>query len=206
MPTGPRQRHLLPAVLLAFVVSILICVSAANRLSSAMTGLAVALFSAQVLMSALRVNLPSWNGATLSSDGRSWGWNNSLLAITTYGWGAAAMFSIYGLSDLNWRHWWQYGAAMALLALIAFGCAHVLLGRSDKQPTQSALKTLARMTLLQGIAAIAGLAYMIGSGALDTVKDDWAANHVFLAGGITITLLSLFSWLTYRRLLRQAAA
>ncbi|MDH4983200.1 hypothetical protein [Hyphomicrobium sp. D-2] len=206
MPTGPRQRLLLPAVLLAFVVSILICVSAANRHSSVVMGLAVALFSAQVLMSALRVNLPLWNGATLSSAGRTWGWNNSLLAITAYSWGAAAMFSIYGLSDLNWRHWWQYGAAMALLAVIAYGCAHVLLGRDDKQPTLPALQTLAGMTLMQGIAAIAGLAYLVGTGALDTIKDDWAANHVFLAGGITIALLSLFSWLTYRRLLRQAAA
>lgn len=187
--------------MLAFVVSILICVSAANRNASVAVGLASALYAAQVLMSALRVNVPMWQGRTLTSCGRNWGWNNSLLAIATYGWGAAAMFSIYGLSHLNWRHWWQYGAAMTLLAVIAYACARILLGRDAAQPSSpQALARLAQMTLLQGIAAAAGLVYLVTSGALDTLKDDWAANHVFLAGGIPIALLSLLSWLTYRRL------
>ena len=48
-----------------------------------------------------------------------WAWSNTVLAALVYAWGATAMFTIYSLSGLAWRHWWQYGAGMALLACMA---------------------------------------------------------------------------------------
>ena len=36
-------------------------------------------------------------------------------------------------------------------------------------------------------------------GKLQTAKADWAANHVFIAGGITIVLISIVSLLAHRR-------
>ncbi len=43
---------------------------------------------------------------------------------------------------------------------------------------------------LQGFAAGTGISWLIGSGKLATVKGDWAANDVFLAGGVAILCLS----------------
>jgi hypothetical protein len=35
-----------------------------------------------------------------------------------------------------------------------------------------------------------------------TIKDDWAANPVFIVGGLTVTVISVASLYTYRRLER----
>ena len=40
----------------------------------------------------------------------------AVLAALVYAWGATAMFAIYSLSGLYWRHWWEYGAGMSLIA------------------------------------------------------------------------------------------
>jgi NADH:ubiquinone oxidoreductase subunit 5 (subunit L)/multisubunit Na+/H+ antiporter MnhA subunit len=51
----------------------------------------------------------------------------------------------------------------------------------------------------QAAVVVAALIYLLASGKLATPKDDWAANVVFLAGGVTILLISLVSLQTYRR-------
>jgi hypothetical protein len=43
------------------------------------------------------------------------------------------------------------------------------------------------------------LAYLVSSGKLATEKADWAANVVFLTGGLTVAAISLASLYTYRR-------
>jgi hypothetical protein len=116
------------------------------------------------------------------------------------------MFAVYGLSALSWRHWWQYGAGMALLAALAYFVARYLLGNNRTQPSRNALRTLTAMTLLQAAFVAVALVYLTGSGALDTAKDDWAANHIFLAGGIALGLISVVSLLTYRRLATRTAS
>jgi hypothetical protein len=56
--------------------------------------------------------------------------------------------------------------------------------------------------MLQGIAAVAGLVFLIGSGKLETVRPDWAANQIFLFGGLTIVGLSAIAVVTQRKLMR----
>ena len=52
---------------------------------------------------------------------------------------------------------------------------------------------------MQAAAVAAALAYLVGSGKLQTAKADWAANHVFIAGGVAIVLISIVSLLAHRR-------
>jgi len=202
------SNRMLAAVLVAFVASIPAAVAAAGQNSAPMMGLTVGFFAVVVVIALLGINLPLQRNAAADLDtaGRTWGWSNSLLATLVYGWGAAAMFAVYGLSALSWRHWWQYGAGMALLAALAYCVARYLLGNNRTQPSRNALRTLTAMTLLQAAFVAVALVYLTGSGALDTAKDDRAANHIFLAGGIALGLISVVSLLTYRRLATRTAS
>ncbi len=119
-------RPMLPTVLLASVLSIVVGVLAAARGASVPLGLAVGLFAVQVLLTLWRINAPAWRAGTLHTPAADWVWSNTVLTAIVYAWGAAALFSIYGLSGLHWRHWWQYGAGMALLAGVALLCARHL--------------------------------------------------------------------------------
>jgi hypothetical protein len=190
---------MLPTLLLAFALSIFVCVLAAARGSVVTLALAAGLFAIQVLFALTRINLPLWRAPANRAADFEWVWNNSMLTALVYAWGATAMFTIYSLTGLAWRHWWQYGAGMALLALGALWFAHQLAsGRSGLAHARSH-NFLLVMTGVQLAAVVIALAYLVSSGKLATEKADWAANVVFLAGGLTVTAISLASLYTYRR-------
>lgn len=155
----------------------------------------------------LVVNMPYWRGlaggersddATIDAARR----NARLIAIV-YMWGAVALMAIYYLTRLNWYHAWQYAAGMALISAGIFAYVHVL-GRQGsllRQPV--ALQLVEALTALQVIAAAGGLGFLLGTGKLMTRKDDWAANDVFLMGGLAIIVLSVHALLSQQRLRRR---
>ena len=122
-------RSMLPTLLLAFALSILVGVLAAARGASVPLALAAGLFAVQVLFALVRINEPLWRATNGRSADADWAWSNTVLAALVYAWGATAMFAIYSLSGLAWRHWWQYGAGMTLLACLALLCANYLAKR-----------------------------------------------------------------------------
>lgn len=196
-------RPLLPAILLALVMSIIVGVLAAGRGSGMTLALAVALFALQLLFAAVRVNGPAWRGENgdppQDEDAIASVWRNAVLAGFVYAWGATALLAIYSLSGLTWRHWWQYGAAMALVAAGIFIYANMLASRPALR-TPRPLEALMALTATQGIAVIVGLVYLVFWGKLASPRSDWAANHIFAGGCIMLALLSLISILTYRKL------
>jgi len=196
-------RPLLPALLLALVMSIVVGVLAVGRDSGFTLALAVALFALQMLFALVRTNAPFWRpdaelpqDATIALCVR----RNTLLAALVYAWGAAAILALYSLSALNWRHWWQYGAAMALVALGVFVYAHMLTDEDGSYRTPKALNALTGLSVAQGFAVTGVLIYLVGWGKLFTPRSDWAANYVFAAGSVTLAVLSAISVLTYLRL------
>ena len=191
-------RPMLPAILLAFVLSILVAVLAAARNAGTPLMLAVGLFTAQILFAVVRTNAPVWR-ADAAQASANWAWSNSVLAALVYAWGAAAMFAVYSLSGLAWRHWWEYGLAMTLLAAATLWCARLLAnGRGPYSPAKS-MSILMALTALQAVCVGGGLLYLITSGKLMTQRSDWAANQIFVAGGIMLLLVSVASLLTHRR-------
>jgi hypothetical protein len=110
------------------------------------------------------------------------------------------MFTVYSLSGLTWRHGWQYGTGMALLASAALVCANYLTRGRGPFGATKANNILMGVTVVQVIAVGGALVYLVASGALHTKKPDWAANYVFIAGGCTVILISLASLLTSCRL------
>ena len=192
-------RPMLPTVLLASVLSIVVGVLAAARGASVPLGLAAGLFMLQVLLTLWRINAPLWRAGSPNTPAVDWALSNTLLTAIVYAWGAAALFCIYGLSGLQWRHWWQYGAGMALLAGVALLCARHLASERGLKARASTLVLIMAVTVAQAVSIAAALVYLVASGALDTQKGDWAANYVFVAGALMIAAISLVSLLVYWR-------
>jgi hypothetical protein len=203
MERATPLKPLLLAIVIALVASVLVMVLAAARDTRLVFALAATLFAVQMIFTTLRINWPlmrdgpaqSEEGAAVASVLR-----NSVLAGLVYAWGAAAMLTVYSLSGLSWRHGWQYGAAMALIAIGIFVYTRWLSADNSGLRTPHALAAVTSLGALQGLGMIAALAFLLLSGKLATHKSDWAANDIFLAGSATLALLSLISVLTYRKL------
>jgi hypothetical protein len=163
---------------------------------------AAGLFAAVVIGAALTINAPSWRngpaGHTLDPGPRLMQANIGLAALV-YGWGALAFLAVYYLTHLSWRHAWQYGLGAALFAaaLSAYGRRLNGMGRAAMPPLT--------LTVLHGLAAALALFYLIGTGKLATVKSDWAANDIFLFGGLAIVALCAIATTTQIRLAARSA-
>jgi len=192
-------RPLLPAVLLALLISIIVGVLAVGRDSGLTLGIALSLFAAQVVITLFRINAPVWQGT--SANDTDWAWSNTVLAALVYAWAATGMFALYSLTGLYWQHWWQYGLAMALFAAAAFFFAAYLLGGRGPIPREKALPILMLVTAAQAAAIVVGLIWLIVSDKLHSGRQDWAANHIFVIGGIVLAIISMVSLLSYRRYL-----
>jgi hypothetical protein len=202
-------RPLLPAILLALVMSIAVGVLAAGRNSGVTLMLAVGLFALQMLFAMVRTNAPFWRSSTEPGEEEEEDpavgcvWRNAVLAALVYAWSATAMLAIYSLSSLVWRHWWQYGAATALVSAAIFFYAYLLSAGRGPLRTPQALGILMGLTAVQGLVLSGLLVYLVLWGKLVTPRGDWAANHIFAAGSVTLALLSIVTILTYRRLVRR---
>jgi hypothetical protein len=192
-------RPMLPTILLAFSLSILVAVLAAARDAGTPLALAVGLFTAQILFAVVRTNAPVWRADVAPPPGSGWAWSNAVLAALVYAWGAAAMFAVYSLSGLAWRHWWEYGAAMMLLAAATLLCAQLLTAGRGPHASSRSMAILMGLTALQAVCMGGALVYLIASGKLLSHHSDWAANQIFAAGGVMLVLVSFASLLAYRR-------
>jgi hypothetical protein len=196
-------RPLLPAILLALVMSVIVGVLAAGRNSGITLALAVALFALQMLFALVRTNSPYWRPEVEPQEEgivAICARRHTILAALVYTWGAAAILAIYSMSGLPWRHWWQYGLGLAAIAAAVFLYAHLLTSGRGPYRTPKALSILMGLTALQGLAVSVALVYLVFWGKLITPRGDWAANYIFAAGSITLAVLSGVSLVTYRSL------
>jgi len=160
---------------------------------------AAGLFAAVVVAAGLGLNAPLWRGAPRgieASAGAAAMRGNVGLAALVYAWGALALLAVYSLTGLEWRHGWQYGLGAALLAagLSAYWRRLAVAG---------ALVPPAYLNALHGLAASLGLIYLVGAGKLASTRSDWAANDVFLSGGLAIVALCAIAAVTLSRLERR---
>jgi hypothetical protein len=199
-------RPMLPVILLALVVSIMIAVLAAGRGSGWTLALAVALFAIQMLFVALRVNAPFWGSSPPATEAPATvtcAQGNAVLAALVYAWGAIAMLAVYSLTALKWQHWWEYGAAMLLIASAIFLYANVLAAGRESYCRPRALEVLMGLTAAQGLAVVVAICWIVLSGKIYTPRGDWAANEIFIGGAAMLAMLSAISILTHRKLTRR---
>jgi predicted ribosomally synthesized peptide with SipW-like signal peptide len=126
--------------------------------------------------------------ASWTDDEARPGTTTALIALG-YLWGGATLITVYTWSGVWWQHGRQYGTGMVVVAVLILALAWRL-GRTG--PAMAGRLRFTRVAAgLQALAAIGGLAFLIGAGKLASVKGDWPANLIFLSGGIAIAALSL---------------
>ncbi len=111
------------------------------------------------------------------------------MTAIVYGWAAAALFLVYLGSGLTWRHGWQYGSLFAVVAFGLVGYVRNLQHPDHPASTKTALTASVQIAAIHAAAALAIAVWIIISGKLYTIKGDWAANHIFLAGAIASAIL-----------------
>lgn len=178
------------------IISVAAMVLGAGRDDTMMTALAAMAFLGLILAIALRVNVPIWRHAASDAtclNGHAAMRRNTRLAMLVYAWGAAGLFAIYSLTGLAWYHAWQYAAGAALMALaLLLYVRRIGINVPPRTPPLS-------LTILHGAAAAGGLLYLFRTGKLAMHRSDWAANYVFLFGGLTIVALCAIAAVTQSR-------
>ncbi|MCB1484345.1 MAG: hypothetical protein KDJ17_05575 [Hyphomicrobiaceae bacterium] len=196
-----RSTPLLIAACLLSLTGMYWC--AANDLKFAINAVALA-FAAVAIWAALlegknksaavAKTAPDWQAAAAQIK------TATALSAFVYAWGGVAMFLCYELSALHWQHGWEYGSIMLLIAggLYAFFRAMNKPGSPLVEP--EALNRTMMLSALHGIAAAVALSWLVLSGKLATSKGDWAANAVFMAGGLAIIAICAITVRTHRAL------
>jgi len=109
------------------------------------------------------------------------------------------MLCCYYLTDLAWQHAWQYGLAMVLIAGLLIGFAHQRLDPESPVSGEPHVRLARWATAAQGLVAAAAVVWLLMSGKLQAASQDWAANIVFVAGGLAVAQLSFMALAAERR-------
>lgn len=175
----------MPVRLLVPGVAALSCLSAAVMAIAAPAGARAAVASAAAIAAA-SVAVTGIGTARRSGDEADSARALLLTVAAIYAFGALALFLTYARADFVWYHGWQYAAGSAVFA----GLHSVWANSANRLSRQSLVLALIEMT-----AAAGALAWAVAAGKFQTVKNDWAANDVFAAGGVSVVIvLALFSW------------
>jgi len=195
---------ILPWVLIAVLLSVLAMVYGVSHDSPELSYWSAASFALFITILSFAINRRYWRvppGEGHKNNFAIAAARNARLMGVCYFWGAVALLAIYSLTQLSWQHGWQYAMGMALFGIVGFAFAVYL--RRDGLNQYNTIFRLARfLTVAQCIGAALGLVYLIGTGKMSSLHDDWAANQVFLFGGIAIVLLSFFSLRTNKFLIQ----
>lgn len=195
--------NILPWLLTAIAASIAAMVSGVAAGMPGLSWAGAGLFAAVLVAVAIDVNRPWWAqaGSGLDHDlAVAAAIRNARLMILGYLWGSLALFAIYRLGGLRWHHGVQYAAGMAAVAWLILAYVHLISRPGSALRSPKALLIATRVSLAHGAGALAGITFLLASGKIHSIKSDWAANQVFLAGGIAVVALCLIAAYTQFRL------
>jgi len=191
-------------VLIAILVTTVVAMTLAARSGiTTLSWAAAAAAAIAVLVFGLLMNRPLWKlePTRITADAAPVAARrNAVLLALTYAWGATALLVVYPLSGLRWYHWGQYGAAMAVAALALAAYGDALRQRDSVFRTGPRQLAMLRLVIVHAIAITGGLGWLLLSGKLASVRDDWVANHVFVAGGIALAGLSVIAAISQSRI------
>lgn len=179
---------------LGAAVALMVTGAASGRMALSYTG--GALFLATVVVVGGRV----WHASRTIEDREAFALSFARLIAAAWAWCGLAMLASYYLTDLSWQHAWQYGAAMLLIGggILVYAQKRELPGSQFSTP--QAIVAMRWVTGLQGVAALAGVVVLVMSGKVEAHGRDWAANIIFIAGGLAIFVLSAMALMSeFRR-------
>ena len=186
----------------AIVASIAGAVSGVHSGIPAFSWAAVLIFTGALVATSIEVNRPFWvpRGQAPVGDATTIvALRNSTLLGIAYMWGGLTMFAVYRLAGLRWQHGWQYALGMGALAALVMLYVWFLERPDSRLRSPAALAIAAQFTVIQAVGSLIGLGFLVGSGKIASAKGDWAANQIFVAGGLAIAVLSALAvYTTYR--------
>lgn len=199
-------RSIVLSMLIATAGSVAAMVFAARVMMREPVLAAALAFAMVATLVAILANRPLWalpqqriSAQAAPAAGR----RNAIMMALVLVWGSVAMLAVYGLSPLKWQHWWQYGLGMALYAAGLALYADMLAKPGHPAASGPMQFRMLQLTIAQGMLCIGGLAWLVLSGKLATPKMDWAANAIFIAGGLALAALSAIAVITQQRLTRR---
>ena len=206
----PFASHVRP-LLLAIAASLAGLQYAAAHTQKMLSGACAGLLFAATVFAAYRsnaiiLNAPVSSGTPPFATVRSALRQTTQFSVLVYAWAACALFLVYLGSGLIWQHGWQYGLA---LALVAFGLALYVrdLGKAGHWvASPQAIESAIGLAKLHGLLSAAVVCWLIASGKIATTRDDWAANHIFIACTAAIAILSAIAVTTHWTLSRRGPA
>jgi hypothetical protein len=188
-------RPPLPWLLLTLAAALLAMFLAARSFQKVESAIAAAVFAVVLCATAIRTNAPAWRRAARTSGNsiapREAMIANVFLIMLTFLWCGLAFYAVYLGTRVRWQHGWEYGSACILIAGAYAYYMTRLSNPDDRLARPAAIDRMARMAGYLAVLIGIGLIWLIGAGKLVTHKGDWAANHLFLAGGFTVMCISV---------------
>ncbi|WP_045837458.1 hypothetical protein [Hyphomicrobium sp. 99] len=201
-------RPSLPSLLITLAAALIAMYLAASHVLKAEAAVAAAVFALVIVVAAIRTNAPVWRRPPSAAGPTP---RDALLVTTklmmlAYLWCAIAFYAIYLGTNTRWQHGWEYGTGMLLIS----GAYGYYLSRlsdpADHLSSPNAIERMVRFSAYLAFLIGAGLVWLVGSGKLATLKGDWAANQLFLAGGFAVICLSAIIVKTNSALTERHAA
>jgi hypothetical protein len=185
-------RPSLPWLLTTIAVALLAMFLAAGALQKFESAIAAAVFVFVIVTAAIRTNAPVWRHAPDVGEITQ---RDALIAtirlvMLSFLWCGLAFFAIYLGTAIRWQHGWQYGSAMMLVAGAYAYYLSRLKDPHDDWSKPQAITRMVRFMTYQAFAIGVGLVWLVSSGKLATLRGDWAANQIFLAGGFSVMCLT----------------
>ncbi|MBS0234970.1 MAG: hypothetical protein JSR99_15970 [Proteobacteria bacterium] len=188
-------RPSLSWLLLTLTAALVAMFLAARSFQKVESAIAAAVFALVLCATAIRTNAPAWRqdsaGSQRAIAARDALRANLFLIMLAFLWCGLAFYAVYLGTHVRWQHGWEYGSACILIGGIYAYFVKRLANPGDTLAHSSALDRMARMAGYQAVLIGIGLVWLIGAGKLVTHKGDWAANHLFLAGGFAIMFISV---------------
>lgn len=202
-------QQLVPWLIGAMVISIAAMVSGVWSGIPFMVTCGALLFAMALIATSWQINRPLMllradddiSHETLQHSVR----RNARLIALVYVWGALGMLLLYQWTGLRWQHGLQYAFGMAAIGTLIFVWVHRSVQPGSRLVTPAALALALKGTLVHAVAALGGLVFLIGSGKIMSVRSDWAANRLFLAGGVAVVGLSVIGIWAHLHLTRAMA-
>jgi hypothetical protein len=169
---------------------------------------AAAAFAGAVLRLGWQINKPWWTagvgvvGPSSAEAQPMMASRNALMIALGYAWGGLSMLAVYLLTPLRWQHGWQYGAGMVIIGALVWMVSRRM---ATLQARADTFKRLMVVSFVHGGAATVALGWLIASGKFLSLKNDWAANIVFVSGALVIAGISAMGIRTARKLQEAGA-
>jgi len=188
MPLRPS----LPWLLVTLTTALIAMIFAAGSVHKAESALAAGVVALVLVATAVRSQSPLWRRSEPNADvtPRIALMQTTTLIMLAYLWCGLALLAIYLGTNVHWQHGWQYGTAMLIVAVgHAYYLSRLADPHDDALSSRAAIEQAVRIASCQAILIGLSLIWLIGSGKLSSLRGDWAANQLFLAGGFAIVCL-----------------